>query len=99
MKNKLFVAIAVLFCLSLVLVACGGGTKNITITNNGTVNYCELHVSKGGADAYGDNQLPDGKTVNPGEKFDIPVTESGKYDVRVVACDGAGEQVVSVDVP
>jgi hypothetical protein len=99
MKNKLFIIIVLVFSLSLVLVACGGGSKSITISNNGTVNYCELHVSKAGENAFGDNQLPDGKTVNPGEKFDIPVTESGKYDVRVVACDGAGEQVVTVDVP
>ena len=98
MKNRLFVIIALLFSLSLLLVACGGG-KNITITNNGTVNYCELHVSQSGADSYGDNQLPAGQTVTPGNKFDIPVTESGSYDVRVVACDNAGEQVLTVNVP
>jgi len=99
MKNKLFIAVALLVCMSLFLAACGGGSKSITITNNGTVNYCELHVSKAGADAYGDNQLPSGQTVTPGNKFDIPVTESGNYDVKVVACDGAGEQVVNVNVP
>ena len=98
MKNRLFIVITLLFSLSLLLVACGGG-KSITITNNGTVNYCELHVSKSGADAYGDNQLPSGQTVTPGNKFDIPVTESGSYDVRVVACDNAGEQVLTVNVP
>ena len=98
MKNKLFIMIALLFSLSLLLAACGGA-KSITITNNGTVNYCELYVSKSGADAYGDNQLPDGQTVTPGNKFDIPVTEPGDYDVRIVACDGAGEQVLTVNVP
>lgn len=99
MKNKLFVIIALVFCLSLILVACGGGAKSITITNNGTVNYCELHVAKAGTGDYGENALPSGQTVTPGNKFDIPVTESGAYDVRVVACDGAGEQVVNVTVP
>lgn len=98
MKNKLFSLVALLFVLSLVLVACGS-SKSITISNNGTVNYCELHVSKAGADAFGDNQLPSGQTVTPGNKFDIPVTEAGDYDVRVVACDGAGEQVLTVNVP
>jgi hypothetical protein len=98
LKNKLFVIVALLFSLSLLLVACGG-SKSITITNNGTVNYCELHVSKSGADSYGENQLPAGQTVTPGNKFDIPVSESGNYDVRVVACDNAGEQVVNVNVP
>ena len=84
--------------MSLLLVACSG-TKTITITNNGTVNYCELLVSKSGADAYGENQLPANQTVTPGNKFDIPVTESGDYDVKIVACDNAGEQVVAVTVP
>ena len=98
MKNRLFIIITLLFGMSLLLAACGG-SKSITITNNGTVNYCELHVSKSGAEAYGDNQLPSGQTVTPGNKFDIPVTESGDYDVKVVACDGAGEQVVKVNVP
>ena len=98
MKNKLFLLITLLFGMSLFLVACSA-SKNITITNNGTVNYCELHVSKSGADAYGENQLPAGQTVTPGNKFDIPVTESGSYDVRVVACDNAGEQVLTVNVP
>jgi len=98
MKNKLFLIVILLFSLSLVLVACGSG-KSITITNNGSVNYCELYVSKSGADAFGDNVLPADQTVTPGNKFDIPVTEAGDYDVRVVACDGAGEQVVTVNVP
>ena len=99
MKNKLFLIVAMLFCMSLLLVACGGAAKTITITNSGSVNYCELLVSKSGAEAYGTNQLPDGQTVTPGNKFDIPVTESGAYDVKVVACDGAGEQVLQVNVP
>ena len=98
MKNKLFLVVALLLSMSLLLTACGGG-KKITITNNGTVNYCELYVSASGADAYGDNQLPADKTVTPGNTYDIPVTESGSYDVKVVACDGAGEQVVTVSVP
>ena len=98
MKNKLFLLIALLFIMSLVLAACSS-TKNITITNNGTVNYCELYVSKAGADAYGDNQLPADQTVTPGNKYEIPVTESGDYDVKVVACDNAGQQVLTVTVP
>jgi hypothetical protein len=98
LKNRLFIVITLLFSLSLLLVACGS-SKNITITNNGTVNYCELYVSKSGADAYGENQLPTDQTVTPGNKFDIPVTESGSYDVRIVACDNAGEQVLTVNVP
>ena len=99
MKNKLFGMIALILGMSLFLTACGGGTKSITITNSGTVNYCELLVSKSGAEAYGANQLPDGQTVTPGNKFDIPVTEAGDYDVKVVACDNAGEQVLKVNVP
>jgi hypothetical protein len=98
MKNKMFLVITLLFGMSLLLVACGG-SKSITITNNGTVNYCELYVSDAGADAYGANALPAGQTVTPGNKFDIPVTKAGNYDVRVVACDGAGEQVLQVNVP
>jgi hypothetical protein len=97
-SSKLFVVIALVFSMSLLLSACGG-SKVITITNNGTVNYCELLVSKSGAEAYGANQLPDGQTVTPGNKFEIPVTESGDYDVKVVACDDAGEQVLKVTVP
>jgi major membrane immunogen (membrane-anchored lipoprotein) len=97
-KKKILLYVVMVLVLASLLAACGG-TKSITITNNGTVNYCELHVSKSGAEAYGDNQLPDGQTVTPGNKFDIPVTEAGDYDVRVVACDGAGEQVVKVNVP
>lgn len=98
MKNKLFVVVALLLSMSLFLTACGG-TKTITITNNGTVDYCELYVSQAGADAYGDNQLPAGQTVTPGNTFQIPVTASGSYDVRVVACEEAGEQVLTVNVP
>jgi hypothetical protein len=98
MKNKVLFIVVLLFSMSLLLVACGGG-KSITITNNGTVNYCELLVSKSGAEAYSENKLPSGQTVTPGNKFDIPVTESGDYDVKVVACDNAGEQVVKVSVP
>jgi hypothetical protein len=97
MKIKLFILIALL--ISLVLVACGGGSKTITITNNGSVNYCELLLSTSGAEDYGANQLPDSQTVTPGNKFEIPVTESGDYDVKIVACDGAGEQVLKVNVP
>lgn len=98
MKNKLFILITLVLSMSMVLVACSA-SKTITITNSGTVNYCELLVSKSGADAYGENQLPSGQTVTPGNKFDIPVTEAGDYDVKVVACDGAGEQVLTVNVP
>jgi len=98
MKNKLFSLVALLFVFSLLLTACGT-SKSITISNNGSVNYCELHVSQAGADAFGDNQLPSGQTVTPGNKFDIPITESGDYDVRILACDGAGEQVLTVNVP
>ena len=98
MKNKLFLLVTLLFSMSLLLVACSG-TKSITITNSGTVNYCELLVSQSGANAYGDNQLPAGQTVTPGNKFEIPVTASGSYDVKVVACDNAGEQVLTVNVP
>ena len=98
MKHKLFIVIALLVSMSLLLAACSS-SKVITITDNGTVNYCELYVSQSGQDAYGDNQLPDGQTVTPGNKFDIPVTESGDYDVKIVACDGAGEQVLPVNVP
>jgi hypothetical protein len=99
MKTKMFFAIALLVCMSLLLAACGGA-KKITVTNNGNVNYCELYISKAGEDAYGANQLPEGQTVTPGNAFDIPVTESGSYDVKIVACDEAGEQVLTgVNVP
>ncbi len=99
MKNKLFVIITLLLSISLLLAACGI-TKKITVTNNGTVDYCELYVSKSGADAYGTNQLPAGQTVTSGNTFDIPVTDSGNYDVKVVACNGAGQQVLpNVNVP
>ena len=98
MKNKFFIVFSLVLCMSLLLTACGG-SKSITITNNGSVNYCELLLSKAGAEAYGANQLPDGQNVTPGNKFDIPVTESGDYNVKIVACDGAGEQVLTVNVP
>lgn len=97
-NNKLFVLVALLFSLSLVLVACGG-SKTITISNNGSVDYCELMLSQAGTEEYGENQLPEGETVTPGNKFEIPVTESGDYEVKIVACDGAGEQVLQVNVP
>jgi hypothetical protein len=97
-KKKMLFSVVLVLMLASLLAACGG-TKNITITNNGTVNYCQLLVSKSGAEAYGTNQLPDGQTVTPGNKFEIPVTESGNYDVKVVACDNAGEQVLTVNVP
>lgn len=99
MKNKLAIIITLLFSMSLLLSACGG-SKNITITNNGTAgDYCEIYVAPAGTEEFGDNQLPDGQTVTSGAEFKIPVTESGSYDVRVVVCDGAGEQTVTVDVP
>ncbi|MEI6291015.1 MAG: hypothetical protein WCP19_11340 [Chloroflexota bacterium] len=98
MKNKLFIVLALVFSLSLLLAACAA-TKTITITNNGTVNYCELLVAKTGTEDWSANKLPDGQTVTPGNKFEIPVTESGDYDVKVVACDNAGEQVLNVNVP
>ena len=97
-KRKILFSVVLVLVLASLLTACGGA-KTITITNNGSVNYCELLVSKSGAEAYGDNQLPEGQTVTPGNKFEIPVTESGDYDVKVVACDGAGEQVLNVNVP
>ena len=97
MKLKMFSLVMLVLAFSLLLTACAG--KTITISNNGTVNYCELHVSKAGADSYGGNVLPSGQTVTPGNKFDIPVTASGSYDVKVVACDNAGEQVVTIAVP
>ena len=99
MKNKFLVLFVLVLTLSLLLTACGGASKVITISNNGSVNYCELTVSKAGAEAYGANQLTDGKTVTPGNKFDIPVTDAGDYNVKIVACDGAGEQVLTVTVP
>ena len=97
MKTKMFSLIVLVLAFSMFLTACA--SKSIKITNQGTVNYCELHVSKTGADAYGANVLPSGQNVAPGKEFDIPVTESGSYDVKVVACDNAGEQVVTVAVP
>lgn len=98
MKNKLFIVIALVLSLSILLTACGT-TKTITISNNGTVNYCELLVAKTGTEDWSANKLPDGQTVTPGNKFEIPVTESGDFDVKIVACDGAGEQVLTVSVP
>jgi len=98
MKHKFLVLMTLVVSLSLVLAACGS-SKSITISNNGSVNYCELLVSTAGADEYGENMLPDGQTVTPGNTFDIPVSEAGDYDVKIVACDGAGEQVLNVSVP
>ncbi len=98
MKNKLFIVIVLVLSLSILLTACGA-SKTITITNNGTVNYCELLVTKTGTEDWSANKLPDGQTVTPGNKFEIPVTESGDFDVKIVACDGAGEQVLTVSVP
>lgn len=99
MKNKLFGITALVLALGVFLTACNAIKHTITISNNGTVDYCELLVSPTGADAFGDNQLPDGETVTPGNEFNFDVEEAGDYDVKVVGCDDAGEQVLTVSVP
>lgn len=95
MKKILYTLI--LASMLFVLAACTA-SKTITVTNNGTEEYCELYASKASAQDWGENALKDGATVAIGSTFDIPVAEAGDYEVRVVTCGGI-EQTLPVSVP
>lgn len=98
-KNWTVLLLAVLAVF--VLAACDVTlSKTITITNNGSSDYCELYTSVAGTGEWSENQLAEaeGEVVTPGNEKDLSVGESGDYDVLVVTCDGL-EQVLTVSVP
>ena len=95
MKKLLLTAL--LAAMLFVLAACTI-TKTITISNNGTGDYCELYYTQSGTEEWSENALPEGTVVSPGSTYDIKVEGSGDFDVNVVTCDGL-QQTITVNVP
>jgi uncharacterized protein involved in high-affinity Fe2+ transport len=68
-----------------------------TFTNTGTVEICELYLSPVDKQEWGPDQLNQ-KTIPAGEKFTLTDIPAGKYDAKAVGCNGAGEQVIQLDI-
>ena len=95
--KKIVLYTLVLASLLFALAACTY-TKTITISNNGTADYCEIYYTKAETEEWSENQLKDGAVVSPGGSQEFNVTDAGDYTVRVVTCDG-NEQTLPVNVP
>jgi hypothetical protein len=66
-------------------------------TNTGAAELCNLYLSPVGVDSWGPDQLG-GLTIKPGEKFTLKNIPAATYDVKVVGCNNAGEQVIKLDI-
>ena len=66
-------------------------------TNTGTVEICELYLSPAGTTDWGPDQLKK-ETIAAGAEFTLTDIPAGKYDAKVVGCNGAGEKELSLDI-
>jgi len=66
-------------------------------TNTGTVEICELYLSPAGTTDWGLDQL-NKATIAAGAEFTLTNIPAGKYDAKVVGCNGAGEKELSLDI-
>ena len=66
-------------------------------TNTGTVEICELYLSPAGTTDWGPDQL-NKATIAAGAEFTLTNIPAGKYDAKVVGCNGAGEKELSLDI-
>jgi len=82
----------------LTLAACSGVTHKITITAPQDAELCEVYVSAGGADAFGENELKDDAILAAKAEMVIVVPAAGNYDLKLVTCDGR-EEVMPIAVP
>jgi hypothetical protein len=75
----------------------GDVVAQFTFTNTGTIEICELYLSPVDKQDWGPDQLNQ-KTIPAGEKFTLTGIPAGKYDAKAVGCNGAGEQVIQLDI-
>ncbi len=75
----------------------GDVVPQFTFNNTGTVEICELYLSPVSTQNWGPDQL-NSQTIPAGGKFVLANIPAGSYDAKVVGCNGAGEQVVQLDI-
>ena len=75
----------------------GDVVPQFVFTNTGSAELCNLYLSPVGVDSWGPDQLG-GLTIKAGEKFTLKNIPAATYDVKVVGCNNAGEQVIKLDI-
>jgi hypothetical protein len=75
----------------------GDVVPSYVFTNTGTAEICELYLSPAATDNWGPDQLKS-QTIAASATFTLTNIPAGKYDAKVVGCNGAGEQVLSLDI-
>jgi hypothetical protein len=78
-------------------VASGDVVAAYVFTNTGTAEICELYLSPAATDNWGPDQLKS-QTIAASATFTLTDVPAGKYDAKVVGCNNAGEQVLSLDI-
>jgi hypothetical protein len=66
-------------------------------TNTGSVEICQLFLSTVDTNDWGPDQLG-GATIPAGQTFTLKNVPAGKYDAKVVGCNGAGESSTVLDI-
>jgi hypothetical protein len=66
-------------------------------TNTGTADICQLFLSTVDTNDWGPDQLG-GATIPAGKEFTLKNVPTGKYDAKVVGCNGAGESSIVLDI-
>lgn len=77
--------------------ASGDVVAAYVFTNTGTAEICELYLSPATTDNWGPDQLKS-QTIAAGATFTLTNVPAGKYDAKVVGCNGAGESSIVLDI-
>jgi hypothetical protein len=84
-KTKTFFALAL--GLTMLLAACGSTGSELTILNNSSADWCELHMSLSSDANWGPDLL--GGRIAAGATHAEGGIEPGTYDVQLIPCDTA----------
>ena len=77
--------------------ASGDVVPAYVFTNTGSSDICQLFLSTVDKNDWGPDQLG-GATIPAGKEFTLKNVPVGKYDAKVVGCNGAGESTVVLDI-
>jgi len=77
--------------------ASGDVVAAYVFTNTGSADICQLFLSTVDKNDWGPDQLG-GATIPAGKEFTLKNVPTGKYDAKVVGCNGAGESSIVLDI-
>jgi hypothetical protein len=83
--HKTKTLIVLLLGLTMLLVACGASSSELTIINNSSADWCELHMTLSTDANWGPDIL--GGRIAAGATHAEAGIEPGVYDVQLIPCD------------